>query len=183
MKTLSGERLIAMIDSPGRINQTHADEGTGAIATSFAYTWHSGTFEIEQQTVTPPAVPSGQNGSGASAARKERFDDCDRLAWSMDELGRVSCRQYSKTRLVSSRVYHDIPASGAGVSGVNYEQTCYGYETFGTGKMGRQNRTLAPDGTITRLVLDARIANRGQLLRKPGETRRWRGAEMWVFRP
>ena len=131
MKTLSGERLIAMIDSLGRINQTHADEGTGAIATSFAYTWHSGTFEIEQQTVTPPAVPSGQNGSGASAARKERFDDCDRLAWSMDELGRVSCRQYSKTRLVSSRVYHDIPASGAGVSGVNYEQTCYGYETFG----------------------------------------------------
>jgi len=95
MKTLSGERLIAMIDSLGRINQTQFDEGTGAIATSFAYTWHSGTFEIEQQTVTPPAVPSGQSGSGASAARKEWFDGDDRLAWSMDELGRVTSRQYN----------------------------------------------------------------------------------------
>ncbi len=64
--------------------------------------------------------------------------------------------QYSKTRLVSSRVYDDIPASGSGTEGTNFEQTTYGYETFGTGKMGRQNRTLAPDGTITRLVLDAR---------------------------
>ena len=42
---------------------------------SFAYTWYSGTFEIEQQTITLPAVPSGQNGWSASATRKEWFDD------------------------------------------------------------------------------------------------------------
>ena len=54
--------------------------------------------------------------------------------------------QYSKTRLVSTRVYDDTPSSGSGTEGTNYEQTSYGYETFGAGKMGRQNRTLAPDG-------------------------------------
>lgn len=32
--------------------------------------------------------------SGASAARKECVDDRGRLARSMDELGRVRCRQY-----------------------------------------------------------------------------------------
>jgi RHS repeat-associated protein len=286
------------------------EDGTGAITTEYAYTWYSGTFQVQQQTITLPAVPTGQNGSGASAVRKQWFDGRGNLCWSMDELGRVTSRQYnplsgrlaqtiedidaataaalqlappagwtlpasgganlatdyqfdafgrvtrtlgpahtalvagtptsiraaawtfyndvahetrhaqgyatetspgvwttyaiagpisitrtdrdgrtteqiqaaysstlanlpsatilqsdytawttyqySKTRLVSTRVYDDIPSSGSGTEGTNYEQTSYGYETFGTGKMGRQNRTLAPDGTITRLVLDAR---------------------------
>ena len=64
--------------------------------------------------------------------------------------------QYVKTQLVSTRVYHDIPASGAGTSGTNYGQTSYGYEDYGTGAMGRQNKTVAADGTIARVVLDAR---------------------------
>ncbi|MCZ7586719.1 MAG: hypothetical protein M5R36_27160 [Deltaproteobacteria bacterium] len=38
--------------------------------------------------------------------------------------------QYSKTRLVSTRTYDDIPSSGSGTEGTNYEQTTYGYETF-----------------------------------------------------
>jgi len=66
--------------------------------------------------------------------------------------------QYQKTRLVSTRSYHTIPApeSGAGTLGTNYYQTNYGYENYGAGKMGRQNRVVSPDGTITRYVYDAR---------------------------
>ena len=60
-------------------------------------------------------------------------------------------------------MYDDIPSSGSGTAGVNDEQTSYGYETFGTGKMGRQNRMLAPDGTITRLMLDAPGKHPGNL--------------------
>ena len=40
-----------------------------------------------------------------------------------------------------------------------YLKTTYGYEDYGdtvTDRMGRQNKTVSPDGTITRQVLDAR---------------------------
>jgi len=65
--------------------------------------------------------------------------------------------QYSKTRMISMRTYDNIPSTGVGTAGVNYDETAYGYETFGVStRKGRQNRTVSPDGTITRVVLDAR---------------------------
>ncbi len=51
----------------------------------------------------------------------------------------------------SSRVYHNIPESGEGVSGTNYDETVYGYDT-----MNRQNRMVSPGGTINRIVFDVR---------------------------
>jgi hypothetical protein len=77
-----------MIDNLGRINEAHADDGTRAVTTSFAYTWYSDTFHIQQQTTTLPAVLVGQNGSATSVTRKQWFDDGGRLAWSIAELGR-----------------------------------------------------------------------------------------------
>ena len=49
--------------------------------------------------------------------------------------------QYSHTRLVSTRVYDDIPTSGVGTAGTNYDETDYGYEDLRLGLMGRLNRT------------------------------------------
>ncbi len=281
------------------------EDGTGAATTEYAYTWYTDTFQVQQQTVTLPAIATDQNGSGLSTVTRQWYDAEGHLTWSMDELGRVSYYQYDvltgelarsiddidaatasglsltpptswtlpaadgasetsdyrydafgrivevlgpehtvdlggtatavrtatwtfyndathetrsasgyvvvstaaativgpvsitrtdrdsrvtdrieadytgtledlatatidqtsfvswttyqyvKTRLVSTRVYHDIPTSGAGTSGVNYSQTSYGYEDYGPGAMGRQNKTVAADGTITRVVLDA----------------------------
>lgn len=54
-------------------------------------------------------------------------------------------------KLKSERLYYNIPSSGIGTEGVNYNQTTYGYD-----KMNRRNRTLTPGGTITRLVHDVR---------------------------
>jgi RHS repeat-associated protein len=48
-------------------------------------------------------------------------------------------------------VYKLIPASGTGVSGVNYDETDFGYD-----EMERQNRVVTLGGTITRTVYDAR---------------------------
>ena len=74
---------------------TYANEdGTGAITTTYAYTWYSGTFQIQEQTTTLPAVSTGQNGSGTSATRKQWFDDHGNLAWTMDELGRATYYEY-----------------------------------------------------------------------------------------
>ena len=52
---------------------------------------------------------------------------------------------------VWQRAYHLIPASGAGSSGTNYNQTDYGYDV-----MRRRNRVQSPGGTITRSVYTLR---------------------------
>jgi RHS repeat-associated protein len=59
--------------------------------------------------------------------------------------------EYDDGRLQSTRVYHTIPASGSGSSGINYDQTNFGYDA-----MGRQNYSKSPAGTISRIAYDAR---------------------------
>ena len=80
---------------PSASQTTYANEdGTGAITTDYAYTWYSGTFQIQEQTTTLPAVSTNHNGSGTSATRKQWFDDDGNLAWTMDELGRATYYEY-----------------------------------------------------------------------------------------
>lgn len=47
------------------------EDGTGAIETNYAYTWHAGTCRLEERTTTLPAVPASQNGSGIATSRTE----------------------------------------------------------------------------------------------------------------
>ncbi|HYH67626.1 MAG TPA: hypothetical protein VD866_23210, partial [Urbifossiella sp.] len=54
-------------------------------------------------------------------------------------------------QVTSSRTYHRIPADGSGAVGVNYDQSLSGYD-----RMGRQNRSVSPAGTISRAVFDMR---------------------------
>ncbi|MCB1087499.1 MAG: RHS repeat-associated core domain-containing protein, partial [Verrucomicrobiae bacterium] len=50
-----------------------------------------------------------------------------------------------------SRAWHSIPSTGEGFENVNFYAT-----RFGRDAMGRENRDIAPGGTITRTVFDAR---------------------------
>ena len=42
------------------------DDGTGAVTTSYSYTWFGSTAQMQQRTTTLPVVPTGQNGTGGS---------------------------------------------------------------------------------------------------------------------
>jgi hypothetical protein len=53
--------------------------------------------------------------------------------------------------VASTQVYFNIPTSGAGAAGINFNQTVLGYDS-----MDRQNRIVSPGGTITRTVFDVR---------------------------
>lgn len=65
---------------------------------------------------------------------------------------RWSTTQYTECCMAASqRVYHNIPTSGAGTSGTNYDQTNFGYDS-----MDRRNRVVTPGGTITATVFDVR---------------------------
>tara|TARA_R110002072_G_C7976780_1_gene535574 strand:+ start:9789 stop:15815 length:6027 start_codon:yes stop_codon:yes gene_type:complete len=68
------------------------------------------------------------------------------------EYTRWTTRQYTECCMAASeRVYHNIPASGTGSSGANYDQTNFGYDV-----MDRRNRVVTPGGTITATVFDVR---------------------------
>jgi RHS repeat-associated protein len=53
-------------------------------------------------------------------------------------------------RLISTRVYHNIPMAGEGTVGTHYHETVYDGDA-----MGRNNRVETPDGTIRRSVFNA----------------------------
>ena len=92
-------------------------------------------------------------GSGAAA-----FPQSSYTRWTTN--------QYTDCCLsVSQRVYRLIPASGAGVSGTNYDETNYGYDV-----MKRRNRTVTPGGTITDLVYDVRGLGESKGVRIDGRT-------------
>jgi RHS repeat-associated protein len=55
----------------------------------------------------------------------------------------------SSGQLLESRAYFDIPGSGAGSDGTNYDATFYAYDD-----MGRTIRVLQPHGTISRTAYD-----------------------------
>ena len=81
------------------------EDGSSPIETSYAYTWYTDSVQMQQRTTTLPAVSTGQNGSGASATRVERFDELGRLVWTKDERGYISYRTYD---LASGNVTQSI---------------------------------------------------------------------------
>lgn len=85
-----------------------------------------------------PLGPDTFNGSGNLPPQSQWS------RWNHSELDLMG-------RVVESRVYHSIPASGNGFAGTNYNATFYSYDD-----MGRQFRTESPGGTISWTVYDAR---------------------------
>jgi len=83
--------------------------------------------------------------AGAKLSPDEAYDDP--LRW-------IACTLNSfdnQSQLTDTRVYYDIPASGAGSEGTNYNTTRYIYDI-----MDRQDGVRSPGGTITRTTFDAR---------------------------
>ena len=70
------------------------DDGSGAVATEFSYSYHSGTVAVQERVTTLPAVPGSQNGSNTTATRREAFDLQGNLTWQMDERGFITHSKY-----------------------------------------------------------------------------------------
>jgi len=87
------------------------DNSTGAIETSYTYTYHSGTTQIQQRTTTWPVIPTDQNGSGVAATRKDYIDIDGRPTWSMDERGYITHRIYDLATGASVRQIDDVDTS------------------------------------------------------------------------
>ena len=64
---------------------------------------------------------------------------------------RWSTSIFTLNDLTATRLYFNIPSSGTGTSGTNYNERTYGYDS-----MNRGNKTVTPSGTIVRTVHDLR---------------------------
>ena len=71
-----------------------ASGGSDPAVTSFAYTYHAGTLQVEKKTTTLPVIPAFQNGDGNTYSTEEVHDLDGRMSWSKNELGFISHTTY-----------------------------------------------------------------------------------------
>jgi YD repeat-containing protein len=108
---------------------------------------HAGRVEA-QATV----ALSGNQSTSALTAHVDETDADPITAIDLGTVTRLGVSEYdeSGTVLERSLSYFDVPASGAGTEGTNYDSTAYGSDD-----QGRRVRTKAPHGTITRSEHDS----------------------------
>ncbi|RLS59611.1 MAG: hypothetical protein DWH91_00030 [Planctomycetota bacterium] len=91
----------------------YPDEANPAqqIVTSYAYTFHTSTTQIAQQTTTLPVISTTQNGSGTANSRKEYFDAMGYRTWSMDERGFITRYVYNTRNGAMTQRIDDVDTS------------------------------------------------------------------------
>ena len=117
-----------------------AGSTTTTITTSYAYTWYSGTNQMQQRTTTLPVIATAQNGSGSAYTIIEQWDATGNLTQRTDERGIVNTYAYSVLGLVSEEVLN--VQSGVTQPGVNVT-TDFTYDN-----QGRLSQTLKPSHTV-----------------------------------
>ncbi len=114
------------------------------LATSYDFTLVN-PVSITQNDLARRVVDSIQAVRASTAGPLTGGDSFDQSTW----VRWTHNIHNDASQLVATRAYCDIPASGVGSPGVNYDQTGYGYDS-----MSRPNRVVSPGGTITRSIFD-----------------------------
>src|SRR6185503_9287434 len=83
-------------------------DGTGALTTSYDYTWFSGTVQVESETITWPTIGSAQNGPGSAASETIFFDSYGRPIWTKDAEGYLSYVSYDPGTGAVLKVIQDV---------------------------------------------------------------------------
>jgi hypothetical protein len=127
--------------------------------TSYAYTWFTGTTQMQSETVTAPVVSAAQNGPGTADVTTAVFDVYGRTIWTKDADGFIRYVAYDA-------------ATGAVVKTINYVNTAdvsdfanlpTGWVTPSGGglelitqyvvdALGRTTQEMSPGGNITYYV-------------------------------
>lgn len=94
---------------------------------------------------------AGNESTTAVSGHVDETDDDPITAMDLGSVVRLSTMIHDQagTMVQESRLYFEIPASGAGIDGTNYDATTYAYND-----LGMTARTVAPHGTIQRAEYD-----------------------------
>ncbi len=140
-----------------KVYRTETTTDTGETETTRSYTFYpdsndldgdsntsEDSFGLKELTVTHPAVPTEENGSGVSATHKYYFNSLGQLEWEKDEVGSITYREYHtdpsgpdlgkltrEIRDLDTDGFSPTPPSGyTNSSGLSLETT-YAYEADG----------------------------------------------------
>ena len=144
---LADERIITL-SYPLFKDLSGTDHYFGPV--SFSVSNHAGSSEASGSI----ALSGGSADSSTSLAEASHIDETESdplLAIDLGTVVRYSTSIYNETgkQVEETRAYFDIPASGAGTDGTNFDPTKMAYDV-----MGRRIRTLQASGTITRTEFD-----------------------------
>ena len=135
------------------ITQYPSTSATPTIVTSYAYTFYTGSVQVQQQTTTLPVISTGQNGSGVANMRKSYFDMYGNEIWSMDERGFITGMSYDiQTGAVLQQI-DDYNTAQVGNSAPSGWTTPSGgglnlITDYTIDNQGRTIQTLAPTNTV-----------------------------------
>ena len=152
----------------GRVAESYVSKTSDRRIVSLSYpsvvsgtpTTYYGPVGFSVSNLAGRAEASGKialSGNSSTTAQSSHVDETDddpiTVIDGLGSLCRLSTTIYDETGVVAekSRHYFDIPASGVGTDGTNYDEI-----TFAFDGMGRRIRTVDPTGTISRQTYDDR---------------------------
>ena len=89
-------------------------DGTGALATTYAYTWYSGTNQMLSRTTTKPAVNTTHHGSGSSNVETEYFDTYGNVTWLKDADNFIRYNEYDIATGAVTKSIQDVNTANTG---------------------------------------------------------------------
>jgi RHS repeat-associated protein len=131
-------------------------DGTGAETTSYAYTYFSGTTQVQSVTVSLPVISAGENGPGTADTQTTFFDSYERPIWVMNADGFISYTQYDPATGAVVKSISDVDTTQAG----EFQNLPAGWSTPAGGGLnlvttmqvdglGRATEQTSPAGNVT----------------------------------
>jgi RHS repeat-associated protein len=131
------------------------DDGTGAITTSYAYTWQGTTAQPESVTVTLPVVSTEQNGPGTATTVTTVFDAYGRPIWQKDGDGFLTYLEYDPATgavvkeirdvdTTQTSTFTNLPSGWATPAGGGLHLTT----TYEVDALGRVTKQVHPNGRV-----------------------------------
>ena len=133
------------------------DDGSGAEVTSYAYTWFSGTTQIQSMTVTAPSISADQNGPDSPDVTTTIYNAYGQAIWSRDGGGFIDYTAYDIATGAVIETITDVDTStiaapddwmtptGGGLNLVDEQQV---------DALGRTIEETDPNGNVTYTIYD-----------------------------
>lgn len=148
-------------DFPASVTNYSNDDGTGAITTSYSYTWFSGTDQVQSLTTTLPTIASTQNGPNTTDTETVVYNRYGFPVWTKDARGFI---QYNAFDIATGSLVKHIDDVNT-TNTTDFVNLPSGWSTPSGGGLhlvttneldllGRVTKTTDPAGTVTYLTYD-----------------------------
>jgi RHS repeat-associated protein len=134
-------------------------DGTGAETTCYAYTWFSGTTQMQSEAVSAPVISVAENGPGTADVTTTFFDTYGRPIWNQDPDGFLTYTAYDPATGAVTESITDVNTSNPS----DFTNLPSGWSTPSGGGLnlvtvmqvdglGRTTKLTDPNGNITYTV-------------------------------